>query len=132
MAGPSASGYVYTSLSTNNSIRLLHIQPDNDACIRLTIEETDIDEALCKYNAVSHCWGTNTNCHKAWIGNDFLLLRDNYFTFICHCWRVSVQPAEIILASIEVRFVPLAKLWTDSISINRQDLKVKPSANRLH
>ncbi|KAH7071864.1 heterokaryon incompatibility protein-domain-containing protein [Paraphoma chrysanthemicola] len=92
---------------TKREIRLLTLQPNaEDDAICVTLEHVGLDEADDTYDAVSYTWGPEMPQHPIWIGEEYLMLRENIWRFLRHSSKNGFKTQ---------------RLWIDFICINQAD-----------
>ena len=120
--------YQYRPLDTaQRQIRLITVLPpkDNGDPV-LKLEHTAMEDADNAYSAISYTWGQDTPSHQVWIGDQYILLRENIWRFLLHYCRVHFRDMWV---DLEEQDHP--RLWIDSICINQNDTQEKNLQVRL-
>lgn len=110
------TAYVYESLSTDEyHVRLLEILPGQDTDpLRIIVSHTKLSQVSGTYDALSYMWGPPQPTHQVWVGEQFIVIRENLWRSLKHHRKRHADSR-----------IPL--LWTDSICINQEDLVEKGS-----
>ncbi|GJN74097.1 HET domain-containingprotein [Purpureocillium lilacinum] len=130
--------YIYSRLPDARSIRILTLEPSDDASSPLTgtIEEALLDAtassfapAVAPYETISYAWGTGSRDHALFVHDDNANDNDDG-----HHRQPAALPLTAslhdALARVRLRDAP-RRIWADQICINQDDLAERSQQVRL-